>query len=383
MQLKKQFALEKKIYKRNLKVVKKVFISYAHESDQLSDNVLDFSNFLRSKNIDSEIDQYEEAPSEGWPKWMLRQIQEADYVLVACSKLFYERANDVTSSTDGLGVKWETNLILQLLYTMSTNNVKFIPIIFNSNEKDFIPLPLQPYTYYNISNIQDKEKLKNRLLGIAGTKRPELGKEEKLLEDAESLTEKSRKTMFISSIIDLELWDKAKWKGIAFASDPSLKTPPIIGFVFEDEKYGNKIFSNLKTRFGDIDKKEEIRLSLINNISGTNPQYYKVHLGTDWDVVSDKLKENNLEPTDSYFTTITRFHEMNPQKDSTYLEVFKHAYLYAKKYYITNVNMENGQPVPNFENMIEKIKISFRQKSDIVDNPNDQDIVVFKELTKI
>lgn len=364
-------------------MAKKVFISYAHESDQLADNVLAFSNYLRSKGIDSEIDQYEEAPSEGWPKWMSRQIQEADYVLVVCSKLFYERANDVTSSTDGLGVKWETNLILQQLYTISTSNNKFIPIIFNSDDKGFIPLPLQPYTYYKVSNNESKEKLKNRLLDISETKRPELGKKEEFVEEAEPLNEKSRKSMFISSIIDLELWDKAKWKGIAFASDPSLKTPPIIGFVFENEKYGNKIFSNLKTRFGDIDEKEEIRLSLINKISETNPQYYKVHLGTDFDVISEKLKENGLEPTDSYFMSITRIHEMNPQKDSTNLEVFKHAYSYAKKYYITNVNIENGQPVPNFKNMIEKTKISFRQKSDIVNNPNDPDIVVFKESTKI
>lgn len=362
-------------------MIKKVFISYAHESDQLSDDVLALSDYLRSKGIDSEIDQYEEAPPEGWPKWMSRQIQEADYVLVVCSKLFYDRANDVTSSTDGLGVKWETNLILQQLYATSINNTKFIPIIFNVNEKNFIPLPLQPYTYYKVSDTEDKEKLKNRLLGISKTKRPELGKEEDIVEESEPLNEKPRKTMFISSIIDLELWDKAKWKGLLFASFPDLKTPPIIGFVFENEKYGNKIFANLKARFGNIDEKEEIRISLINGISDINPQYYKVHLGTDFDVVADKLKENNIEPTESYFMSITRIHEMNPPKDSNNLEVFKHSYSYFKKYYITNVNMKDGEPIPNFDNLIEKTKINFRQKIDIVDNPNDPDIVVFSRST--
>lgn len=202
---------------------------------------------------------------------------------------------------------------------MSISNNKFIPIIFNSDDKSFIPLPLQPYTYYKVSNDEYKEKLKNRLLGISKTKRPKLGKEEEFVEESKPLNEKFRKTMFISSIIDLELWDKAKWKGVAFASDPNLKRSPIIGFVFEDEKYGNKIFSNLKTRFGDIDEKEEMRLSLIDKISETNPQYYKVHFGTDLDVISDKLKENNLEPTDSYFISITRFHEMTPPKKKVQL----------------------------------------------------------------
>jgi hypothetical protein len=67
----------------------KVFISYAHESAELSNNVLEFSNLLRKKGIDSEIDQYEEAPAEGWPKWMMRQVQQADFVLVCCSKFFF------------------------------------------------------------------------------------------------------------------------------------------------------------------------------------------------------------------------------------------------------------------------------------------------------
>lgn len=46
-------------------MTKKVFISYAHESTELSDSVLQFSNYLRSQGIDSEIDQYEESPPEG------------------------------------------------------------------------------------------------------------------------------------------------------------------------------------------------------------------------------------------------------------------------------------------------------------------------------
>ncbi|RLA82876.1 MAG: hypothetical protein DRG78_05995, partial [Epsilonproteobacteria bacterium] len=130
-----------------------------------------------------------------------------------------------------------------------------------------------------------------------------------------------------------------------------------------------------------VDIEEEIRVSVINKISTTNPQYYKVNFGTDWDVITSKLKENNLEPSDSFFMTISRIQEMNPTKDSNNLEVFKHAYSYAKKYYITNFHLKDGQPVPNFENLIEKTKINFRQKNDIIHNPNDQDIVVFKELS--
>lgn len=35
-----------------------------------------FANKLRSEGIDAILDQYEEAPSEGWPRWMENSINE-------------------------------------------------------------------------------------------------------------------------------------------------------------------------------------------------------------------------------------------------------------------------------------------------------------------
>ena len=69
----------------------KVFISYSHESTDFEEKVLEFSNRLRSEGIDASIDLYEEAPSEGWPRWMENQIRESDYVLVLCSKSYYDK----------------------------------------------------------------------------------------------------------------------------------------------------------------------------------------------------------------------------------------------------------------------------------------------------
>lgn len=108
--------------------ISKVFISYAHESEMLSDQVLIFSNELRSLGIDSEIDQYEEAPSQGWAKWMLQQIEEADYVLIVASPNYYARSKDYTSNGTGLGAKWETTQIIQNVYESVNNNTKYIPI---------------------------------------------------------------------------------------------------------------------------------------------------------------------------------------------------------------------------------------------------------------
>ncbi|TRO23227.1 TIR domain-containing protein [Ectopseudomonas mendocina] len=352
-------------------------MSYVHESEQLSDSVLELSNYLRSKGIDSEIDQYEEAPQEGWPKWMARQIQQADYVLVVCSELFHKRANDHSGDETGLEAKWESTLILQQLYSLNTKNDKYIPIITNSSNIKHIPLPLQPYTYYQFTNQESLEKLKNRILGLSKSKRPALGDEHEDEKSINPLNPKERKSMFLSSIIDVDLWNKAKWKGMAFISDPSLKAAPIAGFVFEDESAGEEIFSSLKKQFGDVDIEDEIRLCFIGDISEKSPSDYKVHIGSEWQVIVNKMESAGLNPHDSLFMGVTRIHEMNPPAGSKNLEVFKHSYSYFKKYYITNIKSINGQLQPEFRNLIEKKVVHFRTKSDVIKNPNDEDIVVF------
>ena len=361
-------------------MTKKVFISYAHETEELSNNVLEFSNYMREKGIDSEIDQYEESPSEGWPKWMMRQIQEADTVLVCCSKLFFDRSNDFSGEESGLGVKWETNLILQQLYSSNTNNNKFIPIFFEDENKQHIPLPLQPYTHYQVSKDEEKEKLKNRILGLSQSKRPPLGKAAETIEDHEKLEPKERKSMFFSSIIDLDLWNKGGWKGMAFMSDPGLKMPPLACFVFENEEVGNEIFSNLKKEFGKEDSEEEIRLCFIEKVSSQNPLDYKVHFGSYPEAIFKKFEKYGIEPESTLLTLLSRVHEMNPPKKPSSLEVFKHAYNYFKFYGITNAVIEDGQIQPNFINAIKKTKVHFRTKDEILKDGSDVDISAFPEF---
>ena len=48
------------------------------------DRVLALSNRLRADGIDCHIDQYELSPPEGWPRWMIKQISKATFVLVLC-----------------------------------------------------------------------------------------------------------------------------------------------------------------------------------------------------------------------------------------------------------------------------------------------------------
>jgi len=198
-------------------------------------------------------------------------------------------------------------------------------------------------------------------------------------EEAESipLEPKERKSMFFSTIIDVDKWNKAKWSGMVFLSDPSLSMPPIIGFMFENEEYGEQIFSDLKAQFGNEDKDEEIHLSFIRDISDQKPQDYKVHLGTSHGVISKKAEKHGLKPDETVFVALSRVHEMNPPADSKNLDIFENSYKYFKRYGITNVIKPNGKIELNFENLIGKKNVSFRTMSEVLSDKNDNDQPAF------
>jgi hypothetical protein len=66
----------------------KVFISYSHDSEQHKEWVLALSNTLRQHGIDCQIDQYVTFVEEGWMLWMQQQIENADFVLLVCTKKY-------------------------------------------------------------------------------------------------------------------------------------------------------------------------------------------------------------------------------------------------------------------------------------------------------
>ena len=49
----------------------KVFISYSHDTTEHMDRVREVADKLRMEGVDCDLDQYEEAPPEGWARWMI------------------------------------------------------------------------------------------------------------------------------------------------------------------------------------------------------------------------------------------------------------------------------------------------------------------------
>ena len=154
----------------------KVFISYSHDSTDHQAHVLALSNRLRTDGFDCSIDQYEVSPNEGWPRWMSRQIREADFVLVVCTETYLRRFNGDEAPGVGQGVRWESMLTLQDLYDNASLNEKFVPVFFESVHVACIPNELGGATRVHLDGDSGYEQLLRRLLNIPPAEKPPLGK---------------------------------------------------------------------------------------------------------------------------------------------------------------------------------------------------------------
>lgn len=139
----------------------RVFISYADDS---STAVLELAQWLRNHGIDAHIDQFEDSPEEGWPRWIYTQIRESDFVLVACTRTYLERCEGQHPRALGAkkAVKFESHLSLQELHDADGRNRKFVPLLFGEGDVgECVPLPLRGATHYRLP--AQREDLYRRL----------------------------------------------------------------------------------------------------------------------------------------------------------------------------------------------------------------------------
>ena len=158
----------------------KVFISYSHDSPEHADRVLDLSNHLCADGIDCILDQYEDSPPEGFPRWMDRQIHDADFVLMICTRTYFRRVMGTEKPDAGRGVAWESTLIYQYIYNAGSSNRRFIPVLLEGAYSSDIPTPWQGVRYYRPDTSEGYESLYRRLTDQPFTVKPALGKLRKM-----------------------------------------------------------------------------------------------------------------------------------------------------------------------------------------------------------
>ena len=132
------------------------------------------------EGIDVILDQYvHPAPEEGWPRWMDRNIDEAQFALMVCTETYRRRVMGQEEPGKGLGVRWEGSLIYNRIYHDKPSGSRFIPILLPGSEPAHIPNPVQGHAYYRIAtfDLTDPgfEALYRHLTDQPATLKPGLG----------------------------------------------------------------------------------------------------------------------------------------------------------------------------------------------------------------
>jgi len=337
-----------------------VFISYSYDSAEHVRAVLELSNRLREEGVDCALDQYETSPPEGWPRWMDKKIRESKYVVLVCTETYYKRVMGQEEQGIGQSVKWEGNLIYQHFYESDTLNTRFVPILFQKASRKFVPDPLRGATIYSLDIEGDYDKFYARLTDTPIVTKPPLGKRRAPL-PAKAV--KTDPTWFMTSAINVELWDQARWGATFFMHYEG--RPPYLGLVFKEEAPAREIFRQWHERYGARDEDEELRISIVEgDVEGEDPGY-TVHISADPEVTVRRLKQAGLGDDDMVFT-VTRLNRMNPAPGSTNLELFKRRYRDFKSYFLIPAVLQgSNMPKAISELGIFKSKILFRHVSEI------------------
>jgi hypothetical protein len=129
----------------------------------------------------------------------------------------------------------------------------------------------------------------------------------------------------IRSVIDVHAWDRANWRGAGyFQFRPDY--PPALGLLFENREGATSIFARWRERFGQVDGREDIHISIIRDIFPDRPLHYAIQ-------ISSRLPEPEEFETNQPFVVATRMLVMEATTD-THLETFLAAYRQIGAYYL-------------------------------------------------
>jgi len=172
----------------------------------------------------------------------------------------------------------------------------------------------------------------------------------------------------VSSIINLELWGKAKWMGFGFCFLRAPQEAVGIIIAYEDFESGKKIFEKWINKFGKVDKNNEIRVSIIKGVNKDNPDWYRVHI----------CKNIEISQNNGFISSVSRVHEMRPQSSEN-LEKIINAFTLMKRYklYPAKATKNNSIENPLFSLGILKTTLIIKNAWEI--NENDIDRAVIKE----
>lgn len=132
------------------------------------------------------------------------------------------------------------------------------------------------------------------------------------------------------SVINNNLWNKAKWSRATFASAGE-SSIPVFGLIFKDIESGRLIFENWRQLIGAIDENEMIRLSIVKGVDKGNPLKFVIH-------VTQSRESLRVQYGNRPFTQISRFKFFEPDSHEN-LDFFVREYERKGEYILAPIGI--------------------------------------------
>jgi tetratricopeptide (TPR) repeat protein len=174
----------------------------------------------------------------------------------------------------------------------------------------------------------------------------------------------------VASIINLPLWDAAKWSGTGSAVPPPGAGPPVLALSFRHIEPAAKIFEEWRERLGQFDEDELIRVAIIQGIRSDRPAHYAVTISRAWESLEGE------DPSQVYMM-LSRIQRMEAASREN-LERFLEAYAREGYYALAPMRMKTPPSQDDFryDLAISKRKLDLRQAWEI--GPDDPDLVALR-----
>jgi len=175
-------------------------------------------------------------------------------------------------------------------------------------------------------------------------------------------------------LIDIPLWNRAGWLGVAFGMAPQDQT--FMALVFTNHDAAEEIFRGFQRAIGgNVDTYEMLRVAIIEGDIPGKEAGYTVHLSTDLDGVDRAMRASGQSPhTPDY--VLSRIHRI-PAPDSPHLSGFKRDFARHGSYLLLPASfIQGGDDVELAPSLgILKRAVTFKHVTDI--GSDDQDRAIF------
>ena len=175
----------------------------------------------------------------------------------------------------------------------------------------------------------------------------------------------SKDHLHITSFIEPELWEAAKWLGVAYLLTESDKDIPVIGLVFEHEHPALEIFSGWIGRLGREDEYEQLRLSIVEGDIPGKDAGYSVVVSSDVEGILAYAQTRDIDFEPQHFAFIGRWLRMPAGTGPYSLQVFKDRFRRYNRFALVPVIYNSGDVEPHYDRGIEKTRIYFRHSSEV------------------